>query len=141
MAPKKTKFAAGIVLILGAILWLAISGFEEGKAYYQTVSELKEMGSSADGVKIRVGGNVVPDSIVRRDGVVEFQISQDDDVLTIRYVGKDPLPDTLVDRAQALAEGHYRNGSFEASMIQAKCASKYEAAYGESTQEDSPESY
>ena len=44
MAPKKTKFAAGILLILGAILWLAISGFEEGKAYYQTVSELKEMG-------------------------------------------------------------------------------------------------
>ena len=134
MAPKKTKFAAGIALILGAILWLAISGFEEGKAYYQTVSELKAMGSSADGVRIRVGGNVVPGSIVRRAGVVEFQISQDEDVLIVRYVGKDPLPDTLVDRAQALAEGHYRDGSFEASMIQAKCASKYEAAYGESTQ-------
>ncbi len=140
MAPKKTKFAAGIALILGAILWLAISGFEEGKAYYQTVSELKEMGSSADGVRMRVGGNVVPGSIVRRAGVVEFQISQDEDVLTVRYVGRDPLPDTLVDRAQALAEGHYRNGSFEASMIQAKCASKYEAAYGENKQAET-ESY
>ena len=134
MTLKKTKFAAGIALILGAILWLAISGFEEGKAYYQTVSELKEMGSSADGVRMRVGGNVVPGSIVRRAGVVEFQISQDEDVLTVRYVGKDPLPDTLVDRAQALAEGHYRDGSFEASMIQAKCASKYEAEYGKNAQ-------
>jgi cytochrome c-type biogenesis protein CcmE len=132
MALKKTKFAAGIVLILGALLWLAISGFEEGKAYYQTVSELKSMGSSAEGVRLRVGGNVVPGSIVRREGAVEFQISQDDDVLAVRYVGKDPLPDTLVDRAQALAEGHYRDGSFEASMVQAKCASKYEAEYGES---------
>ena len=140
MAPKKTKFAAGIALILGAILWLAISGFEEGKAYYQTVTELKAMGSSADGVRIRVGGNVVPGSIVRRAGVVEFQISQDEDVLIVRYVGKDPLPDTLVDRAQALAEGHYRDGSFEASMIQAKCASKYEAAYGENKQAET-ESY
>ena len=140
MSPKKTKFAAGIGLILGAILWLAFAGFEEGKAYYQTVSELKAMGARADGIRMRVGGNVVPGTIVRRDGVVEFQISQDEDVLTVRYVGKDPLPDTLVDRAQALAEGHYQNGSFEATMIQAKCASKYEAAYGEDGQAK-PESY
>jgi cytochrome c-type biogenesis protein CcmE len=54
-------------------------------------------------------------------------------------VGTDPLPDTLVDRADALAEGHYEDGSFEATMVQAKCASKYEAAYGEN-EETSPES-
>ncbi len=139
MPPKKLKFAAGIFLILGSVLWLAIAGFEEGKAYYQTVSELKAMGSGAEGVRLRVGGNVVPGSIVRRAGAVEFKISQDDDILSVRYVGTDPLPDTLVDRADALAEGHYENGSFEASMVQAKCASKYEAAYGEN-EETSPES-
>ena len=139
MPPKKFKFVAGTFLILGSVLWLAISGFEEGKAYYQTVSELKAMGSSAEGVRLRVGGTVVPGSIVRRGGAVEFQISQDDDILAVRYVGTDPLPDTLVDRADALAEGHYQDGSFEASMVQAKCASKYEAAYGESSEAD-PES-
>ena len=139
MPPEKFKFIAGTFLILGSVLWLAISGFEEGKAYYQTVSELKTMGSSAEGVRLRVGGTVVPGSIVRRGGAVEFQISQDDDILAVRYVGTDPLPDTLVDRADALAEGHYQDGSFEASMVQAKCASKYEAAYGESSEAD-PES-
>jgi len=139
MPTKKLKFIAGTALILGSVLWLAISGFEEGKAYYQTVSELKSMGSRAEGVRLRVGGIVVPGSIVRREGAVEFQISQDDQILPVRYVGKDPLPDTLVDRAEALAEGHYRDGSFEASMVQAKCASKYEAAYGESS-EAGPES-
>ena len=139
MPTKKLKFIAGTALILGSVLWLAISGFEEGKAYYQTVSELKSMGSRAEGVRLRVGGIVVPGSIVRREGAVEFQISQDNQILPVRYVGKDPLPDTLVDRAEALAEGHYRDGSFEASMVQAKCASKYEAAYGESS-EAGPES-
>ena len=139
MPTKKLKFIAGTALILGSVLWLAISGFEEGKAYYQTVSELKSMGSRAEGVRLRVGGIVVPGSIVRREGAVEFKISQDDEILPVRYVGKDPLPDTLVDRAEALAEGHYRDGSFEASMVQAKCASKYEAAYGESS-EAGPES-
>ena len=139
MPPKKFKFIAGTFLILGSVLWLAISGFEEGKAYYQTVSELKTMGSRAEGVRLRVGGTVVPGSIVRRQGAVEFKISQEDDVLAVRYVGTDPLPDTLVDHAEALAEGHYQDGSFEASMVQAKCASKYEAAYGENT-ETRPES-
>jgi cytochrome c-type biogenesis protein CcmE len=139
MPTKKFKFIAGTFLILGSVLWLAISGFEEGKAYYQTVSELKAMGAGAEGVRLRVGGTVVPGSIVRREGSVDFQISQEDDILSVHYIGTDPLPDTLVDRADALAEGHYKDGSFEASMVQAKCASKYEATYGESSEAD-PES-
>ena len=49
----------------------------------------------------------------------------------VRYTGSSPLPDTFVDNSQALADGRYtRDGVFEASQIQAKCASKYEAAPG-----------
>jgi cytochrome c-type biogenesis protein CcmE len=132
MKPKKLKFVAGAALILGALTLLAVSGLEESKAYYQTVQELQAMGARSEGVRVRVAGIVVPGSIVRRDEGVEFQIHQDDDVLSVRYVGKDPLPDTLVDEAEAVVEGHLRNGTFEAAMVQAKCASKYEAEYGES---------
>ena len=139
MPPKKLKFVVGTLLILGSVLWLAISGFEEGKAYYQTVSELKAMGARAEGVRLRVGGTVVPGSIVRRDGAVEFQISQENNVLDVRYIGTDPLPDTLIDESEALAEGLYKDGAFEASMVQAKCASKYEATYGAQS-ETRPES-
>jgi cytochrome c-type biogenesis protein CcmE len=132
MKPKKLKFVAGAVIILGAVALLAVSGLEESKAYYQTVQELKAMGPRSEGVRVRVAGTVVPGSIVRRDSGVEFQISQEKDVLSVRYVGKDPLPDTLVDEAQAVVEGSmHRGGTFEASKVQAKCASKYEAEYGE----------
>ena len=45
------------------------------------------------------------------------------------YVGSDPLPDTFIDKSQALVEGSLqRDGSFVAQQVQAKCASKYEAA-------------
>ncbi len=132
MNPKKMKFVAGSVIILGALTWLAISGLEESKAYYQTVAELKEMGPRAEGVRVRVAGTVVPGSIIRREGTVDFDIQQDEQALTVRYVGSDPLPDTLVDEAQAVAEGYLQtNGTFEATQVQAKCASKYEAEYGE----------
>ncbi len=133
MKTKNLKFVGGTVVILGAVLTLAVTGMEESKAYYQTVPELRAMGVKAEGRRIRVAGNVVPGSIERHDeGVVTFDIEFEGDTLGVRYVGRGPLPDTLVDRAQAVAEGTLAaNGSFEATLVQAKCASKYEAAYQE----------
>ena len=132
MTPKKLKFVAGSLIILGAIVWLAFSGLEESKAYYQTVGELKAMGNQAEGIRVRVAGTVVPGSIVRREGGVVFDINQEEEILNVRYVGRDPLPDTLVDESQAVAEGYLlSDGTFEAHQVQAKCASKYEAEYGE----------
>ena len=55
------------------------------------------MGPRLQETRIRVGGDVVPGTIVRREGAVEFQISQEDQVLDIRYVGRAPLPGRLVD--------------------------------------------
>ena len=131
MSRKKIKFVAGSAVILGAVMALAISSFDETKAYYQTVPELKAMGARAEGRRIRVAGNVVPGTIVRREeGVVTFDIDYEGEGLSVRYVGRAPLPDTLVDRAQAVAEGTLQpDGSFEATLVQAKCASKYESAY------------
>ena len=133
MNRKKLKFVAGAAVILAAVVALAISSFDETKAYYQTVPELKAMGDRAQGRRVRVAGNVVPGTIVRRDeGVVTFDIDYEGQGLSVRYVGRAPLPDTLVDRAQAVAEGTLKpDGSFEATLVQAKCASKYESAYKE----------
>ena len=133
MQTKKLKFVIGTVVILGAVLTLAITGMEESKAYYQTVPELKAMGVKAEGRRVRVAGDVVVGSIERHEqGVVTFVIDYEGETLPVRYVGRGPLPDTLVDRAQAVAEGTLEpDGTFEATLVQAKCASKYEAAYEE----------
>jgi cytochrome c-type biogenesis protein CcmE len=51
---------------------------------------------------------------------------QDNLILPVTYDGRDPLPDTFRDGAQALAGGRLgADGVFHASDIQAKCASKY----------------
>ncbi len=133
MQTKKLKFVIGTVVILGAVLTLAITGMEESKAYYQTVPELKAMGVKAEGRRVRVAGDVVVGSIERHEeGVVTFVIDYEGETLPVRYVGRGPLPDTLVDRAQAVAEGTLKpDGTFEATLVQAKCASKYEVAYEE----------
>jgi cytochrome c-type biogenesis protein CcmE len=62
---------------------------------------------------------------------VDFVLAGEGKLLPVSYVGTEPLPDTFVDKSQALVEGSLANdGSFVAEHVQAKCASKYEAAPG-----------
>lgn len=133
MAVRKAKFFVGGGLFLAALTALLITGVEEGKAYYQTVGELQAMGPRAEGRRVRVAGDVVPGTIASEgEGRVRFEIEHEGATLAVLYTGREPLPDTLVDRAQAVAEGHLlQDGSFEANHVQAKCASKYDAAYEE----------
>jgi cytochrome c-type biogenesis protein CcmE len=131
MDKRKLKFLIGSLIIVGSIAWIGFSGFDESLAYYKTVDELRAMGAKASGKRLRVAGNVVAGSIERTSSTVKFKLEQKGEILSIKYVGTDLLPDTFKDGAQALAEGHLiQSGEFEATKIQAKCASKYEATYG-----------
>ncbi|MCH8266975.1 MAG: cytochrome c maturation protein CcmE [Acidobacteria bacterium] len=125
---KNLKFGAGMGLILITLVWLAYSGIQESKTYYVTVDELQEMSDAYDR-RYRVAGNVAVGSIRRSERRVEFQLEQNGKLLQVVYTGTEPLPDTLQDRAEAIAHGRYqRDGIFHAETVQAKCASKYEAA-------------
>src|SRR6476646_827284 len=129
MKRKQLKFVVGSMVIILTLAYLAYSGYQDSKSYFQTVPELYAMKDSAYGVRTQVSGDVVAGSIARStDGkVVDFVIGQQPQTLKIRYVGKDPLPDTLIDRATAVASGTLgRDGVFTANQITAKCASKYE---------------
>ncbi|MCX6637897.1 MAG: cytochrome c maturation protein CcmE [Acidobacteria bacterium] len=126
----KVKFVALAALIVGALAWLATGGISETKTYYKTIAELDQLNRSnaALGKRLRVAGDVEPGSIVRKGRDVEFVMKQDALRLKVVYNGVDPLPDTFRDGAQALADGKLdTSGVFQASRIQAKCASKYEA--------------
>jgi len=127
MKNKNLKFGIGIGIILGVVGWEAVSGFQQSKTYYVTVSEL--LSGKAARQHVRVGGVVEPNSIARRGEAVTFRLAQDASVLPVAYVGSDTLPDTFVGGAQAIIEGDYStDGTFRAEKIQAKCASKYQAA-------------
>ncbi|MCU1293951.1 MAG: cytochrome c-type biosis protein CcmE-like protein [Bryobacterales bacterium] len=122
------KFGGLMVLIVGALVWLAVGGVKDTKTYYKTIPELAQMGNAAQGQRLRVGGDVQPGSIKREKTGTTFTIHQGAQTLKVLYSGSDPLPDTFRDNAQALADGRLGpDGTFEANKIQAKCASKYQA--------------
>jgi cytochrome c-type biogenesis protein CcmE len=128
---KKAKFGIGIAVIVVSMAALAWLGYGESKTYYHTIAELPSLQGSARAHRLRVGGTVEPGSIKRAPGRVNFVLLGEGKTLPVSYVGSDPLPDTFVDKSQALVEGSLASdGSFVAEQVQAKCASKYEAAPG-----------
>src|SRR4029077_4734367 len=103
----------------------------ESKTYYHTIAELSTLNGSARTQRMRVGGTVEPGSIRRLSGRVDFVLEGEGKKLPVSDIGSDPLPDTFVDKSQALVEGRpASDGRFVAEHVQAKCASKYEAAPG-----------
>jgi cytochrome c-type biogenesis protein CcmE len=122
------KFALLVAAIIGTLAWLGAGGVSETATYYKTVAEVKALGNDSQDKRLRVGGDIEKGSIVRNGRDVKFTLRQDNLTLNVVYNGIDPLPDTFRDGAQALADGKLRSdGTFHASKIQAKCASKYEA--------------
>jgi cytochrome c-type biogenesis protein CcmE len=126
---KRAKFGVGIGVIVVSMVFLAWLGYGESKTYYHTIAELQSMPVNNMNHRMRVGGTVEPGSIHHATGRVDFVLQGEGKSMPVSYVGTDPLPDTFKDSSQALVEGRPdQNGRFLAEHVQAKCASKYEAA-------------
>lgn len=131
----KAKFGIGVAIILVTLSCLAYVGAQQSKTYYHTISEIPTLNGPALHQRLRVGGDVKNGSIQHYSGRVDFVLVEQGKVLPVSYVGTDPLPDTFKDGAQCLVEGKVQpDGRFVAETVQAKCASKYEAAPGGQSQ-------
>ncbi|MGC2636403.1 MAG: cytochrome c maturation protein CcmE [Acidobacteriaceae bacterium] len=126
---QQTRIAVAVAVVLGAILYLAVTGAEANKSYYVTIQELQTMGNKAYTRNLRVAGSVQPGTITRDGSHANFVLVEYDRKLQVAYTGEEPPPDTFKDNSQALAIGTYgRDGVFHATGLQAKCASKYAPA-------------
>jgi cytochrome c-type biogenesis protein CcmE len=127
----RAKFGVGIGVILVCLGFLAWMGYGESKTYYHTIAEYQALQGPARNHRMRLAGTVEAGSIKHLPGRIEFVLEEQGKTLPVSYVGSDPLPDTFVDKAQALVEGRPSgDGKFVAEHVQAKCASKYESAPG-----------
>jgi len=128
---KQAKFGVGIAVLVLSLGFLAWLGYGESKTYYHTIAELSALQGAERNHRMRLGGTVEPGSIRRLTGRVDFVLEGEGKQLPVSYVGAEPLPDTFVDKSQALVEGRPApDGRFVAEHVQAKCASKYETAPG-----------
>ena len=135
---QKVKIGIAVAVIVGTIGWLAFTGYGSSKSYYVTIAELGGLGDKAYHSNLRVEGFVQPGSIEQNGTHVTFVLNEFEShspkastgrLLKVVYKGSEPPPDTFKDDSQALAEGTFgRDGVFHATILQAKCASKYAPA-------------
>ncbi|MFQ5865296.1 MAG: cytochrome c maturation protein CcmE [bacterium] len=129
MSNRKVKIVVAFGVVIGILIWLLFSGFDETMQYYRTIEEVKSMGYDNSAKGLRVTGNLVDGSLVTNpDNLkVRFRIVENGHELEVHYDGI--LPDTFKEGSEVLVEGKYvPDGYFDANTVMAKCPSKYESA-------------
>ena len=126
--PRQTKLLLGAFVILGAIGFIVINALAGNQQYFMTLSEMKAKGDLASRETVRVGGNLVPNTtkVDTKNVTAQFTLTDDqNNILPVYYKGI--LPDTFEKSTQVIAEGKLdKNGTFQASLVLAKCPSKYD---------------
>jgi cytochrome c-type biogenesis protein CcmE len=130
MTPR-TKFVITALAIVLPAGYLMASSIKDTGVYYLTPTELSAK-VAADptlydtGLKMG-GAHVVTGSIVREPGGrgMTFRVTDGTHVYPVAYRGL--APDTFTDSVEVVLEGRLgRDGTFQATTVLAKCASRYE---------------
>lgn len=125
----------GGLIVLGTSGWLMFSSIQQTGEYYLTPSDMAKRikaDPSFKGADVRIGARVVPGSIKRDPGGREYSFRVVDttknapDTLNVFYKGL--APDTFTDGVDVVVAGRATDGTFQATTLLAKCASRYEAA-------------
>ena len=131
MKPR-TKFLIGGLFVLGSAGFLMASSIKETGQYYLMPSELAAKVTADPTFRnagVKVGARVVPGSIKRDPSgrSLTFAMTDGKQVYPVAYRGI--APDTFTDGVDVVVEGRLSaDGTFEATTLLAKCASRYENA-------------
>jgi cytochrome c-type biogenesis protein CcmE len=128
----RNKFLIGGLLVLGPAGFLMASSIRDTGIYYLTPTELSTKlaaDSSFRDVGVKVGARVVPGSIQRDPGGRQYAFTVTDGARTFPVIYRGIAPDTFTDGVDVVVEGRMGpDGTFHATTLLAKCASRYENA-------------
>ena len=129
---SKIKIPLAVSAILIAMGYLMYTGISDTGVYYRTVSEVLDQASIFDGQSLRISGEVVDDTIQfdQENLVLSFAVRDtENDRVTMRVSYRGVMPDAFKEDVEVILEGSYSqyDNLFNATILLAKCPSKYEA--------------
>jgi cytochrome c-type biogenesis protein CcmE len=131
MKPR-TKFLIGGALVVSVAVYLMVSSIEQTRVYYLTPTELAQrvsLDSTFRHTGVKIGARVVAGSIDRKPGGREYAFQVTDGSRTLPVIYHGIAPDTFTDSVDVVVEGRMGpDGTFRATTLLAKCASRYENA-------------
>lgn len=111
-----------LALVLFSVVGMVWLGTKKNIVYYYTVDEFLAQPTNR---RVRISGYVKKGSIEKKTKQVRFILENRGKSLPVFYTGV--IPDAFVEKAQAVVEGFYKEGTFEAETLMAKCPSKFES--------------
>lgn len=130
--PRRNVGLLVALLVAGGALVALVLSFKEAAVYAKTVDQLVAEKARLAGRPVRVEGDLVKGSLVHQASPCEyrFRMAQKGAEIPVRY-GQCVVPDTFQDRpdmdVKVTVEGKLQpDGHFEATLVMAKCPSKYD---------------
>lgn len=148
-APGRSNLGMLIALLViaGAILMFVLGQDSKALAYSMNVTDVLSRQDELGERKLKVQGYLVEGSLRKREEPCEFRFhmrdaeADADQRLEVRYA-QCIVPDTFRDvkgmPVEVTAEGQWVDGHLEASLISAKCPSKYEMQQRQLAGEEAP---
>lgn len=121
------RYVVVAAVCLGAVAWMVVGGLASNIVYLRPVSEAVERRESDGERKFRMGGEVVPGTIVDEGGVVRFEMS--DGEATARAVYEGTTPDLFDDRAPVVCEGRWSGETFACDRVLIRHGNEYDDEY------------
>lgn len=128
----RTKFLLGGAVVLGAAAVLMAGAIKDTGIYFLMPHELEAkvaQDPTIVGTGVKVGARVVPGTVQRDSSgrMVAFEMTDGRATYPVIYRGI--IPDTFSDSVEVVVEGRLdASGTFQATTLLAKCASRYEEA-------------
>jgi len=130
----RTKLTVFFVFFAAAIALLVVTSSGASAQVHLKLHEFQAELNKSDGDKIAARqltlyGKVKEGTILREGTKARFVLVDGSHELIIEHSGKNLLPDTFQDGADAGVEGHYNalQKTFTSDKVMAKCASRYES--------------
>ena len=114
-----------IIMTLGLATKLILMALEENIIYFFTPNEIKMKYGNRANIQntIRVGGLVLENSVIEKDGITKFKITDRSDKLEVLFDGL--LPDLFREGQGIVVEGIFQNNKLIANQVLAKHDENY----------------
>ncbi|MBI3608355.1 MAG: cytochrome c maturation protein CcmE [Nitrospirae bacterium] len=123
---KKIGIIVSLLLVAGALAYLALGNFGDNLVYFFTPSEVVAFSSEHYDQKVRVGGMVVKGSVKSQSNPVGMTFELTDGAATIPVTFQGIPPDLFKEGQGAVVEGVWTPAKdFHSNMIMAKHSEDY----------------
>ena len=125
---RRGKLLVGSAVILAVLGGLILTGIRQSVVYFVTPTELRAGGDQTRGKAYRLGGMVVPGSLLKDEATLQHRFLLSDGKVAVPVQFRGIPPDLFAEGRGAVVEGTLGpDGAFQASTIMAKHSEEYKA--------------